>query len=176
MLWLKRVLGAIVFLAVALAVVGFFLPSSYLVKRTVVVNAAPDKLYPLVATPKRWSDWSVWTKRDPAMKITYFGPESGTGAGWSWDSKTEGKGKMTLTKADPQDGMTYDLYFPDTDSNTHGVMAFTPQGGSTLVTWTNEGDMGRNPLLHYLAAMMDRMVGPDFEAGLANLKAVAEKS
>jgi hypothetical protein len=176
MLWLKRVIVAVFILIVALVVVGFVLPSQYAVRRSIVVQAPPERLYPLVATPKRWAEWSVWTKRDPAMKITYFGPESGTGAGWSWDSKTEGQGRMTLTKADPKDGMAYELYFPEFKSTSSGVMAFTPEGAATKVTWTNEGDVGGNPLMHYMALSMDHLVGKDFEAGLQNLKARAEST
>jgi uncharacterized protein YndB with AHSA1/START domain len=174
MRWLKRVIVAIVVLVAALVVIGYLLPSDYVVRRSIVIHAPPEKIYPLVATPKRWADWSVWTRRDPAMKITYFGPESGAGAGWQWDSKTEGQGKMTLTKADPKDGMAYDLYFPEYDSTSSGVMAFTPDADGTRVTWTNEGSMGANPFMHFMGLAMDRMVGKDFEGGLANLKARAE--
>ncbi len=175
MLWFKRVIGAIVALVVILAVVGFLLPASYTVERSIVVQAPPERIYPLVAAPRAWQRWSVWTQRDPAMKIVYTGPDSGAGAGWSWDSKTEGQGRMTFTKADPATGLGYDLYFPDVDATSHGEMRFSPEAGGTRITWTNLGDMGRNPLMHYMALMMDRFVGPDFAKGLANLKALAEK-
>src|SRR4051812_8468541 len=125
--------------------------------------------------PTGWGEWSMWNRRDPSMAMTFFGPESGAGAGWSWDSKTEGKGRMTFLTADPARGFTYELYFPDFDSTSTGEIRFEPQGNATRLTWTNAGNVGRNPLMHYLAPLMDHMVGPDFEAGLANLKVMAER-
>ena len=71
--------------------------------------------------------------------------------------------------------MVFELYFPDFDSTSTGTIAFTPEGAGTRVTWSMVGDMGRNPVYHWFALNADRMVGPDFEAGLANLKALAEK-
>ena len=175
MRWIKVTLGAIVFIVVAIVAVGFVLPADYMVERTLVIAAPAARVYPLVAAPRQWSHWSIWTKRDPAMHITYFGPESGTGAGWRWDSRTEGRGEMTFTSADPSRGFTYKLYFPDFDSTSTGDFAMTPEGEGTRITWNNRGNVGSNPLRHYLALMMDRLVGPDFEAGLLNLKQLAEK-
>jgi uncharacterized protein YndB with AHSA1/START domain len=151
------------------------LPSGYKVERSLVVEAPPDRIFPLVAAPRRWMQWSIWTRRDPGMAIEYFGPESGAGAGWRWDSKTEGRGEMTLVEADPAHGLRYKLYFPDFDTTSTGAIVLAPEGTGTRVTWNNLGDMGRNPLKHYMAAAMDRLVGPDFEAGLRNLKTLAEK-
>jgi hypothetical protein len=172
---LLRILGGLLAIALVAALAGFFVPDTYRVERSVVVAAPPDRIYPLVAAPRRWPDWSIWTRRDPAMKLQFFGPDSGAGAGWSWDSKTQGQGRMTFRSADPDKGFTYELYFPDFDSTSTGEIRFERQGESTKVTWTNAGSVGRNPLMHYMALAMDRMVGPDFEAGLANLKALAER-
>ena len=172
---LRIVLGIVVLLALALVGVGFALPSAYTVERSLVIAAPPDRIYPFVAAPKRWTQWSIWTRRDPAMAIEYFGPESGAGAGWRWTSKTEGRGEMKLVEADPEHGLRYTLYFPDYDSMSSGAIAFVPEGTGTRVTWTNAGDLGHNPFRHYLAAAMGRLVGPDFDAGLHNLKTLAEK-
>jgi hypothetical protein len=174
MRWLIRIAGGLVLVALALVLAGFALPSTYRVERSLVIAAPPGRIYPLVAAPKRWQEWSMWNRRDPAMAMTFFGPESGAGAGWSWISKTEGQGRMTFLTADPVKGFTYELYFPDFGSTSTGDIRFEPEGDGTRVTWTNAGSVGRNPLMHYMAIAMDRMVGPDFEAGLANLKAIAE--
>lgn len=175
MRWLLRIAGGLVLVAILVVVAGFFVPSTYRVERSLVIAAPPERLYPLVATPRRWPEWSMWNRRDPAMAMTFFGPESGAGAGWSWVSRTEGKGRMTFLTADPARGFTYELYFPDYESTSSGEIRFEPQPGGTRVTWTNVGSVGRNPLMHYMALAMDRMVGPDFDAGLANLKAMAER-
>ena len=170
--WLAIVL---VGLTALLLVGGMLISPKFSVTRSVVVNAPPDKVYPLVANPRTWKQWSVWTKRDPAMQIDYSGPDSGAGAKWSWRSKSEGDGTMTFTAAEPGKRVVYDLFFPDFGTTSTGDLSFTPQGNATLVTWTMNGDMGKNPLFHWFALGADKMVGPDFEAGLAGLKALAEK-
>ena len=170
--WTLAVIGAIALLAVG---AGFFIPSTFLVQRSIDINATPKKVYDLVVEPKRWKDWSVWTKRDPDMRITYSGPPFGMGARWSWVSKSEGTGSMEFTRVEPDRVIEYALTFVDFNMKSTGALRLEPAGNATRVTWSNTGDTGGNPLKHYLAAMMDRMVGPDFEAGLANLKALAEK-
>ena len=175
MRWLKIILGGAVLAILAVVAIGYALPSKYTVERSLVIAAPPARIYPLVADPRRWMQWSIWTRRDPAMHITYFGPESGTGAGWRWDSRTEGRGEMTFLSADPEHGFTYKLYFPDYESTSTGDITLAAVDGGTRVTWSNRGDVGANPLQHYMAAAMDRLVGPDFEAGLVNLKQLAEK-
>ena len=110
------------------------------------------------------------------MQIVYSGPESGKGAKWTWTSKSEGKGEMTLTDADPDHKLDYALYFPDYDSRASGAITFdaiTPS--TTRVTWTNDGDLGNNPFMRWMGLAMDRMVGNDFATGLANLKALATR-
>jgi uncharacterized protein YndB with AHSA1/START domain len=109
------------------------------------------------------------------MQITYKGPPFGMGAKWEWVSKTEGSGNMEITRVEPDKSVEYSLSFPEHNMKSSGVLRLEPEGSATRITWINQGDVGGNPLKHYLAMMMDRMVGPDFEKGLANLKAVAEK-
>jgi Polyketide cyclase / dehydrase and lipid transport len=118
---------------------------------------------------------SVWNQRDPAMAITYSGPASGAGAAWEWKSSSQGDGKMTFTAAEPGRRVAYDLYFPDFGTTSNGDLMLTAEGSTTKVTWTMNGNMGSNPLMRWMALFGDRMVGSDFDAGLANLKALAEK-
>jgi len=154
--------------------VGFFLPSAFLVSRSVVVNAPPKKIFDLVVEPRQWVRWSEWNRRDPNMKITYKGPPFGMGSRWEWVSKSEGTGSMEFTRVEPDRAVEYALTFADYNMKSSGALRLEPEGELTRVTWTSSGDVGGNPVKHYLAAMMDRLVGPDFEAGLANLKALAE--
>ncbi len=175
MRWLLRIAGGLVLVVFLVAAGGFFVPSLYHVERSLLIAAPPQRIYPFVATPRRWQEWSMWNRRDPAMAMTFFGPSEGVGAGWSWNSKTEGQGRMTFVTADPLRGFTYTLYFPDVEATSTGEIRMTPEGAGTRVTWTNTGDLGKNPLMHYMALAMDRMVGPDFDAGLANLKTLAER-
>ena len=172
----KRVLIAFVALIVLLVAIAYALPSRYSVQRSIEIGAAPDRIYPLVAAPRAWKDWSAWNRRDPNMKIIYSGPESGAGAKWAWTSKSEGDGEMTFTAAEPNKSVTYSLYFPDFDSTAAGKMTLDAASqGTTRVTWTNQGDLGNNPFMRWMGLAMDKMVGSDFDTGLANLKALVTK-
>jgi uncharacterized protein YndB with AHSA1/START domain len=170
--WTLAIVGAIV---LALVIGGIFLPSKFTVQRSAVVNAPAKKVYDLVVEPRQWTKWSVWSQRDPNMKITYKGPPFGMGAKWDWVSKSEGSGSMEITRTEPDHLVEYSLLFADYNMRSVGALTLEPSGEATRITWSNSGDVGGNPLKHYLAFTMDRMVGPDFEAGLANLKALAEK-
>jgi uncharacterized protein YndB with AHSA1/START domain len=175
MKWLKRLAILILALAALLVGGGLLLSPRYHLERSVIVQAPADKVYALVADPHHWPQWTVWNQRDPAMAIHYFGAPSGEGAGWSWQSASQGDGKMTLTAVTPDQRVAYDLYFPEMDSTSTGDLRFELDGRGTRVTWSMDGDMGANPLHRWMGLMMDRLVGPDFEAGLANLKTLAEK-
>jgi uncharacterized protein YndB with AHSA1/START domain len=170
--WTLAVLGAVALLLVA---VGFFIPSNFKVERSTVINAPAKKIYDLVVEPRQWAKWSAWNQRDPNMKITYKGPPFGMGSKWEWVSKTEGSGSMEFTRVEPERAVEYSLWFPEYNMRSTGAIRLEPSAGATKVTWSNTGDVGGNPVKHYLTLMMDRMVGPDFEGGLANLKALAEK-
>jgi uncharacterized protein YndB with AHSA1/START domain len=171
----KWILIVLIGLVALLVGGGYLLSPKFTVTRSVSINAPVDKVYPLVADPRGWKQWTVWNQRDPAMQIEYFGAPSGAGAGWSWKSKSEGDGKMTFTAAEPGRRVAYDLFFPDFGTTSRGDLSFVSEGTATKVTWTMNGDMGSNPLFRWFALNADSMVGKDFEGGLAGLKAVAEK-
>jgi len=175
MKWLKRIVLGVVLLVAILLAVGMLLPSGFKVQRSVEIAAPPSKIFPLIASPREWKNWSVWNRRDPAMKVEYSGPESGAGATWSWQSKSEGDGTMEFTAAIPDQRVDYALHFPEFDMRSKGQLQLQASGAGTRVTWTNEGNVGNNPVNRYFAVMMDSMVGPDFQAGLANLKELAER-
>ncbi len=173
---LKIVALVLASLVVLLAIVGFLLPGTYRVERAVEINATAEKIFPLLEDPKAWKQWSAWNQRDPAMKVTYSGAASGTGAKWSWESATEGSGEMTFTRVDAPRVLEYKLWFPEFQSGSIGALVLEPNGQRVRLVWRNEGKMDAKPIGGYLALVMDRMVGPDFEAGLKILKAIAERS
>jgi uncharacterized protein YndB with AHSA1/START domain len=170
--WTLAVVGAI---ALALVVGGFFVPSRYQVERDTLIAAPPAKVFDYLVEPRKWTLWSAWSRRDPRMRIVYGGPPFGMGARWSWESASQGDGSMEFIAIDPDRRIDYALVMPAFNMRSIGSLRLAPEGAGTRVTWSMEGDVGPNPLKHYLAAAMDRMVGPDFQEGLANLKAVAEK-
>lgn len=174
MKWLKWILLAVAAVLVLFFGVGLLLPSQFKVQRSIEIVAPADRVYPLIAAPVQWQRWSVWNQRDPAMKMDYGGPPSGQGARWSWQSQSEGNGAMEFAEAEPNRRIAYRLSFPDFGMQSTGALSIEPTGGGVRVTWTNEGDMGASPVNRWFGLMMDRMVGPDFEAGLSNLKKLAE--
>ena len=170
--WTLAVIGI---LALAIVGTGFFIPSRFEVARSTVINAPAEKVYDLIADPRLWAKWSAWNERDPSMDVAFSGPPFGQGAKWSWKSRSEGNGTMEFTRVEPNRRVEYSLWFPEYGMKSGGAFTLDAAPTGAKVTWTNAGDVGTNPLKHYLAMMMDRMVGPDFERGLANLKALAEK-
>lgn len=176
MKWFKRILIGVIALLLLFAAVGLALPSHFRVERSVTIAATADKVYALIAAPREWKRWTVWNQRDPNMQVEYSGPEAGRGARWSWRSPTEGNGEMEFTEAVPGRQLAYRLSFPELGMQSKGVLRLEPQVGGVRVRWSNEGEMGANPVNRWFGLFMDRLVGPDFEAGLANLKRLAEQS
>lgn len=172
----KRLLIGILLLIAVWVGIAFLLPSQFNVARSAIINAPAEKIYPLIATTRQWENWAVWKQRDPNMKIEYAGPESGIGAKWSWESKSEGSGEMEFTSAEPNKLLSYRLLFKDFNTTSAGTLTLEPDGANTKVTWSFVGEAGNNPMMRYMGLMMDGMIGKDFEAGLANLKALAERS
>lgn len=172
---LLRILVGLVVLILALLAAGFLLPAQFKVERTATIAAPPAVVYAQIAAPKAWKDWAVWNQRDPAMQLTYSGPDSGVGAKWAWLSKTEGNGEMEFTRAVPDSEVVYSLYFKDFDMRSTGTLTLAPAGSGTTVRWTNEGSLGMNPINRWFGLFMDKMVGPDFEAGLKGLDALSQR-
>ena len=174
MKFLIRGIVTLLTLVVALLAIGFALPSQFKVQRSIEIGAPAAKVYPLIAAPAAWSKWSVWNQRDPKMTLEYAGPESGAGARWRWQSESEGNGEMEFTEAEVDRRIAYRLSFPDMGMQSTGLLTIEPAASGVRLTWTNEGDMGGNPVNRWFGLFMDRLVGPDFETGLANLKKLAE--
>lgn len=172
---LRRLLLPVAVLAVVLAVIGVFLPPTWEVQRSVLIQAKPEQIFPHVNELKRWQTWSAWTtERYPDMKVTFSGPESGVGAQSAWEGEESGEGKLTLTQSDPAKGIAFDMVMDHGLFKSSGSIAFAPEGQATRVTWRNTGDVGDNPYMRYFGLLMDMNMGPDLELGLNNLKRVVE--
>lgn len=171
---LKITFIAVIGLIGLFIVIGLFLPKNFHVERTISIDAPADKVFVHIVDLKEWRKWGIWFERDPDMQVTYTGPDSDVGMKSSWVSEQEGAGEMTITAITHGKTMVYNLYFPDFDMGSTGELTVSSQGNKTTVSWTNHGGMGSNPVNGYFAMMMDGMIGPDFEAGLNNLKQLAE--
>ena len=152
-------------------------PDTFTVQRSASIKAPPDKIFPLVADFHRWADWSPWEHLDPAMKRGHSGPASGPGAVYTWDGNSDvGAGRMEVlaAQAPTQVSIKLDFIRPFEGHNTTDF-SFAPQGDSTLVTWVMTGPTPFVSKVMQVFVSMDKLIGKDFEAGLAKLKAVAEK-
>ena len=147
------------------------------VQRSVSVKAPPEAIFPLISDFHRWSSWSPYEKRDPAMKRTYGGAAQGKGAVYEWQGDSEvGQGRMEITDTSDPSRITIKLDFiKPFEGHNVAEFALVPQGGVTNVTWSMDGPSPYIGKLIGVFVNMDRMIGNDFEAGLANLKAIAEK-
>ena len=169
---------AIALAAVAAAILGYAAtkPDSFRVQRSASINAAPEKIAADISDFHGWSDWSTWEKMDPGMKRTYSGAASGKGAIYEWDgNKDIGKGRMEILEATPSK-VTIMLDFIKPMAG-HSIAEFTlvSKGDSTEVTWAMHGPQPYIGKLISVFCNMDKMIGKEFEAGLANLKSIAEK-
>jgi len=172
-----RAIGGLVALFLLLVLVGFVLPGHYRVERTVIVQTSGEKAFNYVADLRNWPAWAVWFERDPALQQVYSAHTAGVGSTISWQSATQGNGSVEVTVYDPPKRMEYRLHFPDFDMTSRGDFSVKPvAGGGVEVRWGDEGEIARNPIHRWMGLFMDRMVGPDFEAGLAKLKQVVEKT
>ncbi|MGH8619414.1 MAG: SRPBCC family protein [Burkholderiales bacterium] len=171
-----------VVVAVALATVPVLAstkPDSFQVQRSTTIQAPPDKVFALINDFKRWEAWSPWEKKDPAMQRTYgyAGQTSGKGAFYAWDGNSEvGQGSMTIAESVPPSRVALKLDFVKPFEG-HNTVDFTlePKSNGTLVTWTMQGPSPFITKVIQVFCDMDAMIGKDFEAGLAGLKALAEK-
>jgi hypothetical protein len=174
---LKKIAVVFFVLIVAILALAAGKPDTFHVERSVSINASPEKIVPLIDDFHNWTAWSPWETRDPLMKRTYSGPVRGKGAAYAWEgNKDVGKGRMEIAASSPASKVTINLDFVK-PFEAHNVADFIlePQGGTTKVTWAMHGPSPFLSKVIHVFLSMDRMVGKDFEAGLANLKAAAEK-
>ena len=166
----------IVVLAVLLA--GFLIfiatrPAAFVITRSAVIPATPDRVFALVNDFHVWNDWSPWAKMDPACKNTFDGPASGVGAKFGWSGNNSvGEGRMEITESKPNDSIKLDLIFVrPMEGKNLTVFTFKPEGSGTRVTWTMSGDNNFIGKLFSFVLNCDKMVGGQFEQGFDNMKA-----
>ena len=161
-------------------------PDNYRVERSQRIDAPADVIYAQLDNFKAWGAWSPWEKRDPAMKKTFDGPPSGVGAGYAWEGNKEvGQGRMTITGSKPPRGgsaeaaeLTIRLEFikPFESVATSGFVVKPEGDKAATATWSREGKNNLTGKAFSVFMNMDKMIGGDFEKGLASLKTVAEKA
>jgi len=152
-------------------------PDSLHVERVTIIKAPPEKIFPLINDFHHWSSWSPYENVDPAMKRSYSGAANGTGAVYEWEGNMQiGQGRMEITDASQPSSVTIKMDFIK-PLEGHDIARFTlvPEGEATTVTWTMDGPSRYVGKLIGVFVNMDTMIGDQFDTGLANLKAIAQK-
>jgi uncharacterized protein YndB with AHSA1/START domain len=172
----KVVIGLVVIVAVILAIAATK-PSSFHVERSTSIAAPPEKVMEYITDFHQWGAWSPWEKLDPALNRTFSGPPSGKGSIYEWSGNSSvGSGRMEITSAEPTRTVIDLVFKAPMESSNVATFALSPSGANTSVLWSMDGPMPFMSKIMSVFVSMDSLIGKDFETGLANLKAAAEKS
>ncbi len=149
---------------------------TYTVTRSTTIDASPARVYEEIADFHNWTHWSPWEDLDPDLKRTYSGSESGKGAAYSWTgNRKAGQGRMEMTEATPHSTVRVDLVFEKPfKASSESVFTIAPDGTGSRVTWALTGEKTLMTKVMGVFKSMDSLIGPDFEKGLARLKATTE--
>jgi len=175
-----RTLGKIVLwlviIAAVLIIIAFLLPRQYKVERSIQIGSSKALIYNLTCNLKNWDLWTPWTKEiDTTAIFELSGNDCEVGTIWKWKGELFGTGELVVTEVVPGQLFAYDLTFDEGKYESKGSITYNEANDSVWVIWADQGDLGFNPVARYMGLFMDRMIGPDFEKGLAKLKEVAEE-
>jgi len=158
-----------------LLVVAANRPDSFHVERSITVQAPPERVFALINDLKQFNRWNPYEKKDPAIRGSYGERLAGPGARYAWESKEVGVGSLEITAATAPTRVAMRLDFVKPfEAHSQAEFTITPAGGAQQVSWAMQGPVPFVSKLMGLFFNMDRMIGQDFEAGLQNLKTLAE--
>lgn len=168
---------AIVAIIAVILILAAMRPDTFRIERKIAIKAAPDRVYALLDDFHHWPSWSPWEKLDPAMNRSFSGAASGKGAGYAWQgNKKVGRGSMEILESQAPAKLIIKLdFFEPFEAHNTAQFDLAQSGGETTVTWAMFGPSPFMMKVMHLFMNMDKMVGKDFEEGLNNLKAQAEK-
>jgi uncharacterized protein YndB with AHSA1/START domain len=161
----------------ALLILALTKPNSFSVRRTITIQAPAEKLFPLINDFHQWVAWSPYEHKDPAMKRSYSGAESGKGAVYAWNgNKNVGSGRMEILEASTPSRIVIKLdFFEPFEGHNTAEFTMQPQGDGTHLVWLMHGPARFVTKVMQVFINLDRMIGGDFEVGLAKLKEITEK-
>jgi carbon monoxide dehydrogenase subunit G len=179
MIWtiVMWIVGLAAVAVAAILIVASAKPDTFRIERRISIKAPPEEIFPLINDFHAWTQWSPWERKDPALKRSYSGATSGKGSIYEWEgNKNVGKGRMEIAESRPSSKVLVDLYFlsPFAANNT-AEFTLTPGGEATTVNWAMYGPSLFVSKVMSTVMNMDKMVGKDFEQGLVNMKAAAER-
>ena len=169
-----------IILAVAIAAILILAstkPDTFSIERSAVINAPAERIFSVLNDFHQWGGWSPWENKDPDMKRTYGGPERGKGAVYGWEGdKNVGTGRMEILEANTPSKLVIKLdFFKPFEAHNTAEFTMLPQGNATNVHWVMHGPATFMSKVMTVFVNFDKMVGKDFEQGLANLKKLTEK-
>jgi len=167
---IKKIATYTAFGIAALAVATQALPRHVNIARSAVIDAAPETVIALAASNTGYQTFNPYKDLDPNLQVELFGPASGVGSGFSFESK-DGAGQQTVA-AVTADQVQFDLDLGPLGQPTQAISAVAVDN-KTEVTWSMDMDLGMNPIFRVMGLFMDDMIGPNFELGLANIADVA---
>ena len=175
---LKTILIVLAVLIAGFAVVVSRQPAQFRIERSTTIAAPAGRVFPLVNDLHRWHGWSPWAKLDPQAKEAFEGPAQGVGASFSWAGNAKvGVGKMTITESRPSRLIRMKLEFlKPMKATSTAEFNFISEGASTVVTWSMSGENGFIGKAMHLVGVCEKMVGGQFEKGLASMKTLAESA
>jgi hypothetical protein len=175
---LRKVLLILLVVAAVLAAVVALQPSDYRVMRTLAMDAPAAVVFAQINDFHKWAAWNPWGQIDPGMQQGYEGAPAGVGAAYTWRGNAQvGEGRMTIVESRPPELVRVQLDFAKPFAGTSvAEFVLRPEGSRTVVTWSMAGTKNFVAKAIHLVMSMDRMIGGQFEKGLAQMKAVAEKA
>lgn len=171
---IKWLLISVVVLGIVLLGGSLFLPATTHVERSTHIDKPPAEVFATLDSFERFNQWSPWFEMDPTAQYSYSGPASGVGARMSWvGNPSVGSGSQEILVSEPHARIVNALDFGN--SQAKATYLLVPDGGGTHLTWSLDSEHGYNPLNRWFGALLlDRMIGKDYEKGLAKLKALQE--
>lgn len=146
----KIILWAMIII-ILIIVIAFLLPRSYRVERSIVIGAERSTIYQLTCNLKKWDLWTPWTRDiDTTAIFELSGNDCEPGTIWRWDGEMFGEGEILITEVVQGELFTYDLMFDKGKVVSKGSMKYTQENDSVRVVWTDEGDLGWNPVARYM--------------------------
>lgn len=171
---IRRVLAALFGLlglgGIAFLLVGLALARPWSAERTITVQAPPAAVFLYLDSLALWDRWTVWDQ----VGSTFSGPGRGAGARRTWDDARYGEGAFVLTHSDQDRRLRYEVVVEGGAIRIRGDVRLTPGPGGTRVTWREDGELARNPLLGYVAGSISRSQGEEMARSLSRLKTVVE--
>ena len=168
-----QILYIIIAVLIVFLVVAFLLPNHRTVQRSIVINAPAAVIMELFCDFHTWQLWGSWDLKEPDIERTYHGTPGAIGHNRTFVSK-EGNGYQTITSIAPDRRVEMDLGFEGMGVS-QTAFECAPEGAAQRVTWTMAFEAGNNPMKRYFGLFFDRVIGPDYEKGLANMKALLEQ-